>query len=345
VPGGVYLVACRALQGASNTYAKLCFNHFAASVCDHSLVNNTGVYPNVCASFKVGYRGNATNYVIQVNEATQNGVNLNVSPWSYTTPTSSQIVSRVGYFLPYNLSGSPISYDLSVDVVYSLADAAGNWVNFTARNGDHCQLVLNSENPVALRSTDRCPTAKSINSSVSTDRQICGAIRYEWRFTKVLPFAEPTVSVEGPLNSNALPLNTVPGMAGGCTYQVQVRPIFEAGVVGNWGLSYCMKTTASGMILEPEGDVLSAIEGDMQVVVYPNPGVSGQFTINVDQVLNGKIQIDMFDVLGNLVYQTGNVVEKTNLVNVDVKNDLSNGMYLIKFRYNGEENSVRWIKN
>jgi hypothetical protein len=255
------------------------------------------------------------------------------------------VITLITYFLPYNLSGSPISYDLSVDVVYSLADAAGNWVNFTARNGDHCQLVLNSENPVALRSTDRCPNVKSINSSVSTDRQICGAIRYEWRFTKVLPFAEPTVSVEGPLNSNALPLNTVPGMANGCTYQVQVRPIFEAGVVGNWGLSYCMKTTASGMILEPEGDVLSAIEGDMQVVVYPNPGVSGQFTINVDQVLNGKIQIDMFDVLGNLVYQTGNVVEKTNLVNVDVKNDLSNGMYLIKFRYNGEENSVRWIKN
>jgi hypothetical protein len=83
----------------------------------------------------------------------------------------------------------------------------------------------------------------------------------------------------------------------------------------------------------------------MQVVVYPNPGVINQFTINTDQVLDGMVQIDVLDVMGNLVYQTGNVIEKTNVVNVDVKSNISNGLYLIKLRYNGSESTIRWIKN
>jgi hypothetical protein len=67
IPGQTYYIAVHNISGAMNTSAKMCFNHFVGSTCDHYYSNNTGVYNNVCTSFKAQYKGNATNYIFDNN--------------------------------------------------------------------------------------------------------------------------------------------------------------------------------------------------------------------------------------------------------------------------------------
>jgi hypothetical protein len=343
--GGDYFVACRAISGPSNPYAKICFSHFEASVCDHSLVNNTGIYPNVCASFKVQYRGNAVSYGLNVNSAEQGGVDLGIEPWSYTTPTSSQIISRVGYFLPANFSGAPITYDMTVDVNYALPDAMGNLIYFTAQKGSNCQLTLNAETDVQLRAADRCPSLKSISASIYTDHQICGAVRYDWKLTRFQPTFAEAIIVEGPANANYLNLATVPGIANNQLYKIEIRPVFENGVVADWGLGQCMKTTASGMILDPNGGNLTALAPSNQsFTVFPNPSLQNEFILSSDKVIEGKVTIKMIDLLGNVVYTDQLNMVQSSATPVSIKTDLAKGVYLIKIQNENTEQTIRWIK-
>jgi hypothetical protein len=344
--GGEYLVASRALAGPSNIYSKICFNHFESSNCDHSLVNNTGIYPNVCASFKVQYRGNAVSYGINVNAAVQNGVDLGIAPWSYTTPTASQIISRVGYFLPANLTTAPITYDINVDVTYALADAAGNMVYFTAMKGPQCQLTLNQEIPVELRSADRCPTLKSTNSNVYTDRQICGAIRYDWMFIRFQPSSLEPVIVEGQPNVNYLNLAAVPGMANSALFKVLVRPVFDNGVVGEWGIGNCLKTTATGMILNPDGNgaLSNQITDQNSFSIFPNPSVGNEFTLTSDYNVDNPVFLTMTDLLGNRVFSQQLVWDGANSTTVNVDKSVASGVYLVRIMSNGNESVIRWIK-
>jgi hypothetical protein len=343
--GGDYLVACRAISGPSNPYSKICFSHFDASYCDHSLVNNTGIYPNVCASFKVQYRGNAVSYVVNVNAAEQGGVDLGIQPWTYTTPTSSQIISRVGYFLPANFSGAPINYDLTIDVNYALPDATGNLIYFSAIKGANCQLTLNAEGDVQLKSTDRCPTVKSISANIYTDRQVCGAIRYDWRFIRFQPSFADAIIVEGPANVNYLNLATVPGIANNQLYKVEVRPVFDNGVVAEWGLGQCMKTSATGMMQDPNANELSAmISSNHGFSIFPNPSTQNEFILSSNHVMDGSVSIKMFDLLGNLVYTEQLNMVQTSALPVVIKSDLSNGIYLIKINDGVAEETIRWVK-
>jgi len=272
VVGNEYFVVCRNLSGPANTSAKICFNHFDGTTCDHVYSGNTGVYSNVCVSFKAVYKANVANYVFNVNSASSAGNSISIVPWTYVTPTSSSIITRIGTLLPANFTASPITYGLTIGVTYVLQDAAGNTHYISADGTTPCTATLNPELPVALRATDRCPNIKAINNSIATDRQICGASRYEWEFTQLLPTPSTALIVQGGLNTNVLFLNAVPGMANGKTYNVRVRSRHSSGSIGEWGPSHCLKTTGSGMILEPELEsFLSLSQGNEGVSVYPNP--------------------------------------------------------------------------
>ncbi|MEN9394607.1 MAG: hypothetical protein RL362_828, partial [Bacteroidota bacterium] len=253
--GQTYYIAVHNISGAMNTSAKMCFNHFVGSTCDHYYSNNTGVYPNVCTSFKAQYKGNATNYIFDILIATQNNANLNITPWSYTTTTANSVVPRLGTIFPLNMSNVAKVYSLRIPVIYALPDAAGNYTSITANATTTCTVTLNAELPIALRGSDRCPNIKTTTSSISVDRTICGAQRYEWEFTQQLPSVQSPVTVLGGLNTTVFFLNNVPGMGTGKTYNVRVRPIHANGEVGNWGTAQCLKTGTSGMVMQSESGV------------------------------------------------------------------------------------------
>jgi hypothetical protein len=305
----------------------VCFNHFVGTTCDHYYSNNTGIYSSVCTSFKAQYKGNATNYIFNVLSATQNNTDLNITPWSYTTTTSNSVVPRLGTIFPVNMSASAKVYTLNIPVVYAIPDAAGNYTSITANATSTCTVTLNPELPVALRASDRCPNTKNTTSSISIDRTVCGAMRYEWEFTQQIPSVQPAVTVLGGMNTTVFFLNNVPGMGTGKTYNVRVRPVHASGEVGNWGTSYCLKTGTSGMTMEDPA-VLSNVEAQSaNLMIFPNP-VSGQtFTLVSNQFEDENLELTITDVAGKLVMKR-KVTFSGQQVQLDCAT-LSNGLYVV----------------
>ena len=343
-PGGVYYVAVHKVSGSANASAKICFNHFVGSTCDHVYCANTGIYANTCISFKAQFKANASNYIFNVLSGTQGGVDMGITPWSYTTPTSSSIITRIGTLLPANLGATPRIYSLSVGVSYAMYDAANNLTTITANPTSTCTAQLNAEAPVVLRSSDRCPTFKAITSSVATDRQICGATRYEWELTQTAPVAAAPVTVQGGLNTNVLFLSNVPGMANAKTYSVRVRPLFANAAPGAYGATQCMKTTGAGMVMEENQDeVLAALSnGTQMVVVYPNPSSTGQIVLQWNQPLESDLKVKLFNSMGQLVYGERYFEEGATMLPVQVK-EVASGMYLLEVELNGSTESHRVV--
>jgi hypothetical protein len=344
VVGQDYYIACRSLSGPINASAKICFNHFDGSTCDHVYSNYTGVYANVCRTFKAVFKGNASNYLFNVTGATAQGIPLSIQPWSYTTPTSNSIISRLGSLLPANFGVNPIVYNLNVGVNYVLLDAAGNSEFIAAQGTEPCTITLNPEATVTLRSVDRCPNIKAINNSIATDRQVCGATRYQWEFTEVLPNPQAPVVVQGGLNTNVLFLNLVPGMANGKTYNVRVRSVHVTGQIGEWGAVHCLKTTGAGMVLE-EGliDEQAVIGETNEIQIFPNPSGTGELNVFMAKGWNeDNVRVEIWNAQGQKVFSKDEVLSGHRW-NVVLSDHIASGIYWIKLSHNGQEDRLRWI--
>jgi hypothetical protein len=337
VTGETYYVAIHQNAAPTNPSAKVCFTHLLPSICDHAYSGNTGEYSSVCRSFKAEFRAQASQYIFNVLEMSQMGSNTSITPWNYTTPTASSILTRLGILLPANTTGSSQVYTLSIPALYQLLDAAGNMSILQANAINTCELILQPESGVSLRSSDRCPNVKAINQSIATDRSICGAQRYEWELTQVMPTAQAPITVLGGLNTNFLFLNTVPGMANGKTYNVRVRPIHSTGVVGEYGAAHCMKTTGAGMVMEnhpgsaepshPSSLSQALVVGEM-VSLFPNPTVDGQVTLLWNERQEGSKELILRDVQGRIVWNQ-KVVLEGNVLELDWKT-LDTGIYLLE---------------
>jgi hypothetical protein len=343
--GQTYYVAVHNISGPMNASAKICFNHLNASLCDHYYSNNTGIYNSVCNSFKAQYRANAVAYTFEILSATQNSVNQNITPWSYTTPTSSTVVARLGTLLPANQGSANIVYTMQVPVLYSLFDAAGNFENLYAQATETCTTTLKAEPTIVLRSSDRCPTNKSITSTIAPDRTVCGAIRYDWEFTEVLPTAGTAQVVQGGAYASAFFLSNIPGVAPGKTYNVRVRPVHSSGNVGNWGAAHCMRIGAAGMVLQSESENESVAGMESRgsgISIYPNPTAIGSFVLQYNGSPRGEWtfaqeptttestsaqELKMMDITGKVVYQQ-HVVLNDNPVEIKF-GDLASGVYVV----------------
>ena len=358
--GQTYYVAVHSISGPMNASAKICFNHLNASTCDHYYSNNTGIYNSVCNSFKAQYRANAVAYTFDVLSATQNNVNQNITPWSYTTTSASTVVPRLGTLLPANQGTSAIVYTLKVPVLYSLFDAAGNFENLFAQATTTCTVTLNAEQTVALRISDRCPTNKSLTSTIAPDRTVCGAMHYDWEFTQVLPTAGTAQVVQGGNYTTVFFLSNVPGIGAGKTYNVRVRPVHSSGITGNWGAVQCLRVGSAGIINHPGSadadppllpkhrDAFAAGgETIASYAIYPNPTSTGSFVLEYNGPRRGELifaqeptttesifaqesaqELVMMDITGKVVFKT-NLVLNGNVAEINF-GDLESGLYLVE---------------
>ncbi len=354
--GQNYYLAIHHVGGFINPSAKICFNHLTASSCDHYYSNYSGVYTNVCNSFKAQYRANAVSYTFDVLSAIQNGNNLSVAPWSYTTNTASSVVARLGMILPANHGAFPITYTMRVPVLYSLPDALGNMTSVFALSSGNCTATLNAEPTIALRSTDRCPISKSITGTIAPDRTVCGSMRYDWEFTQVLPTLGTAQVVQGGAYASAFFLSNIPGVSIGKTYSVRVRPVHASGIAGNWGTAHCMRIGSAGMILQSENQNESdaSIESRVSSIsIYPNPTTTGSFVLQYNGIRRGEWiftqeptasestiaqdpnttesavtkELVMLDITGKVVFKT-NVVIDSNPIEIKF-GDLASGLYVV----------------
>ncbi len=353
--GGTYYILVHHIGGNINASAKVCFNHFTASTCDHFYSNGTGVYTSVCGSFKVSYRSNAAQYSVNVLSCTMNGLDQGITPWTYTTPTANSIVSRLGDILPSNTDAAAKVYTVKVPVVYNIPDAAGNLSSIVANDNQTCTITLNKENTIALRLSDRCPAIKSITSTIAPDRTVCGAIRYEWEFTEVLPSTGAPQVVQGGAYASAFFLSNIPGVAVGKTYSVRVRPVHSSNAVGNWGTAYCLRVGAAGMVQQSENENVFATTDspihrftDSPLSLYPNPTATGSFVLQYNGPRRGEwtfaqesmMELVMMDITGKVVFKT-NVVLNGNIAEIHF-GDLESGLYLVDF--GGERTRVQVMK-
>ena len=343
--GQAYYVALHRNSGTSNNSAKICFHHFVESTCDNYYSNGTGVYTSVCNSYKVAYRANATSYNINILSASQNSVNLNYTPYSYTTPNSGTVIARLGTLVAPNNTGSAINYTLNVGVVYSLPDAAGNFSSIVAEPTSTCGLTLNSELTTSLRLADRCPAFKATTQPISMSRAICGALYYQWEFTQVLPSAAPAVYANTANFASVLFLNNVPGMGAGKTYNVRVRAVHSSGNMGEWGAVECLRTAGSGMELlaesAPSADLLDF--GNNNVAIYPNPVMNGIFTIIAQDAMETEAKIEVFNNLGARVWTSTYFSEGSKMIEVPVATEWASGLYMVNVKWNGKEMTKRLV--
>jgi uncharacterized protein (TIGR02145 family) len=356
--GQTYYVAVHQITGPANASAKVCFTYLNESSCDHYYSNNTGVYTNVCNSFKAQYRANATNYLFNVLSGTQNGVNMNLTTWTYTNNNSNSVVARLGSIIPANHSGVNRVYTLSVPTVYGLTDAAGNVSNLVANATSTCAVTLNSEATIALRQADRCPTNKSLTSTIAPDRTVCGAMRYDWEFTQVLPTVGTAQVVQGGNYTTVFFLSNVPGITAGKTYNVRVRPVHSSGIAGQWGSVQCLRVGSFGMVQEnhpgsadadpPLLSLRAGGEMNSSFAIYPNPTSTGSFVLEYNDARRGELifaqesmtELVMMDITGKIVFKT-NVVLNGNLAEIHF-GDLESGLYLVDF--GGERSRVQVMK-
>ncbi len=349
--GQTYYVAVHNISGAMNASAKICFNHLNASTCDHYYSNNTGIYTSVCNSFKAQYRANAVAYTFDILSATQNNVNQNITPWSYTTTSASTVVARLGTLLPANQGTAPVVYTLKVPVLYSLFDAAGNFENLFAQATTTCTVTLNAEATVALRSSDRCPTNKSLTSTIAPDRTVCGAMRYDWEFTEVLPNPGTAQVVQGGNYTTVFFLSNVPGITVGKTYSVRVRPVHSSGIAGQWGSAQCLRVGSVGMVQQSESESGSVENIESRVAsisIYPNPTSTGSFVLHYNSPRRGELifaqesmtELVMMDITGKVVFKT-NVMMDGNMAEIHF-GDLESGLYLVDF--GGERSRLQVVR-
>ena len=352
--GGSYYIVVHHLSGGMNASAKICFNHLQGSACDHYYSNNTGVYSSVCNSFKAQYRANAVSYGFNVLSAAQNGQDLNIMPWTYTTTSALSVVSRLGSILPPNHGSGSMLYSMNVAVTYSLFDAAGNFENLYAHGTTDCTVTLNPELTVSLRASDRCPMNKPMTSTIATDRTVCGAMRYDWEFTEVLPNQGAPQVVQGGAYAPVFFLSNIPGIGLGKTYNVRVRPVHTSGNVGNWGAAHCMRIGAAGMVLQSESENESGAGMESRVSgisIYPNPTATGSFVLQyngsrrVESIFaqeptttestyaqeptttESTQELKMLDITGKVVFHQ-QVVLNSNPVEIKF-GDLASGVYVV----------------
>jgi hypothetical protein len=326
--GSEYFIAVRHLSGPINNSAKICVNHFSASTCDHVYSNYTGVYANVCSSFKAQYRGNASQYVFNV---------LENQPWSYTTTSSNSIVTRLGSILPVNVTTQSRVYNMSVDVKYLIPDVVGNYTSLIALANSTCSVTLQPEGNVSLRSSDRCPATKTLAQSIATDRAVCGTLRYEWKFTRTLPSTAQAIQVLGGMNTTALFLNAVPGLINNATYNVQVRALHASGQVGDWGSVQCIKIgAASGMVINPAESDDAFMVDPLTWRIYPNPSIDGKVTLSSNEEEAKDHHIALYDAMGRRVWS--GIRNFSGSTSIDFP-QLPHGMYTIDI----DDNRIRCI--
>jgi hypothetical protein len=283
--------------------------------------------------------------MINVLSAAQNGQSLGIQPWVYQAGSSS-VIPRLGSILPSNLTSSPVVYTVNVPVMYSIPDAAENYTPVFAQATSTCTITLLPQTPIQVRASDRCPNIKAINSYIAPDQTICGSSAYQWEFTDCtngLSVATTQV-LTGANGSSIFMLNNIPGVAPGKFYQVRVRPVHGSGVVSQWGPVQCVMIQGSGMIVQEDNTSAVKISTDLNnMTVYPNPSTSGDLNVLFEKPLEGQLNIEITNLLGQEIYTE--TLDFSGLAHKLDISKLAKGIFQMTVRINGMEHTARIVRD
>lgn len=320
VAGQTYFIAVRNVNSAfSAGDFTICAQRLRATACN----SGPGPYA-MCGFFKAVYVG-AQSYNFVFTDTGTGEV------FSYSS-TSGLTTAPVGQLIPER------SYTVSLTANYALTDGAGTAEPVSIATPNACVISMAAHQVVELRETDRCSNgAKPLNASIAANRWICGAAYYQWRFKQTAPLqgVEYGPAFSGPPVNRFLNLAQV-ALLPGASYDVQIRPVFSNGALGNWSaIPRCLQMIGtSSAQFDQSPEYVFGTESEADVLVYPNPLSNGEINLIISGMSEGHASVKLHDVSGRLV-ESHRLVITSERINVSLPLNVPSGCYTLKWESDG----------
>jgi hypothetical protein len=248
-------------------------------------------------------------------------------------------------------------YNVLVTAIYSIPNGTGAIEVFELTAYTPAPITILPVSNVALRSTDQMSNGPRYRGSVIAALPwVCGVNNWRWRFTEVNPLTLQEVGLPIEQNrgaaSNYINLNNVAALQFGKTYAVQSAPLFSyTGTNYQWGpVTYMAIIGSAGLIVDPtegaaQGSEKDALQGpsqdlpqdlakhlseNLELNVFPNPSNGSDLHLNISGIESDNVQVKIFDSMGRKIQSERFVVNGTLQTELNFKDELSNGMYLIE---------------
>jgi hypothetical protein len=335
VPGQTYYVAVRNYDSGQGTGTfTICLQRIADSGCN----SGPGPYTS-CNTFKAvstmaqSYTFTFTN-TTTLDETVVNSVGSTVIPLSSLVP---------GY-----------QYTVGLAATFNLADGGGNQEVIIIDEPNSCTITMLPHADLDLRAIDQCPptgSARARNAVIGSNTWLCGAYRYEWKFTPVPSGLE--FSALAPPTNRFIALGTVPQIVAGATYDVQIRPLFGnvGQSAGDYGSDYqCLQIIGPGGLTQ-EGDNAMADASDRSVSMsdelstslYPNPSNGNMINLNITGVKGDQVSVRILDGTGRVVYTDRYTVDGSINKIINFARPLSSGLYMMEMMVDGDMITERFV--
>jgi hypothetical protein len=259
-----------------------------------------------------------------------------------------------------------------VTAIYSIPNGTGAIEVFELPAYDPTAITISPVAQVALRSADQISNGPRYRGSVIAALPwVCGITNWRWKFTEVNPLTLQAVGLPIEQNrgaaSNYLNLNNVAALQFGKTYAVQSAPLFSyTGTNYQWGpVTYMAIIGSAGLIVDPmEGaaqgasqdspkdvaqdasqdlpqDLALHLSQNLELSVYPNPSNGKNLNLNISGIESENVTVRVYDSMGRKIQSERFIVDGTLQTELNFKDELSYGMYLIEV---SSENIVKAVR-
>lgn len=250
------------------------------------------------------------------------------------------------------------TYNVLVTAIYSIPNGSNAVEVYELTALAPTSITIAAVSNVALRTSDTNVNGPRFRGSiVAALPWVCGITNWRWRFTEVNPLTLQAVGIPIEQNrgaaSNYMNLGNVMALQFGKTYAVQSSPLFSyTGTNYQWGpVRYMTIIGNSGMIVDPsegasqssEKDAMQESSQELEVNVYPNPSNGSDLNLSISGIESDNVQVQIYDALGRRIENTRYVVNGTLQTNVNLQNELSNGLYILEVTTGATKKSVRFM--
>lgn len=324
--GATYYVAVRNNNSALGAGSFIiCLNALKPGAC----FTTSGNY-GMCSNFK-STNVSASAYVYNFTS--------NTTGLTYSRTVSS--TSCLLYLVP-SLPAND-TYTCRVDASYNLTVGAGVLEVLVVPGQQTCTATVAAVPAIFLSTSQDCPSARLMGSQIRTNATTCGILDYQWEFQ--LANLSQSAFYINTGTTNGVTLSTASGFALGQTYNVRVRQVLSNGYTTPWGPQTCLLISSSGMVMEnQDGSVESEDKfSSNQVNVYPNPNKGDEFSLYVNEVLNGEVRVRIIDGMGREVWSNTYFTETYLNTQIVLDNPLPAGLYLMELQVDGDVITKRMV--
>jgi Secretion system C-terminal sorting domain len=327
--GATYYISVSGSTGAFS----ICAQWIQDSQCDYG----SGPY-DLCATFKSDWIG-AAGYAFEFTSSSM--VTYSYEKAAALQPSTFVKLSDAGL-----LWGD--TYSVNCIAFYNLTNGAGVEKVYV-QSDNVCSITVNPAPTMVLRPSDNCANfgPHLLGQTIAGQPFVCGAIDYEWEFTRTDVVELPIYKLRGAPN-RFIQLLTIPGLVAGGTYDVRVRPIFTSGP-GSFGAIDCISivgavgmTAQDGPVNEMEVEKLEV--SGIEAGLYPNPNTGSMININLTGVTSEVVNVDVLDQAGRVVFAGQYTVNNGSLNGtITFDQQLAGGVYMMKFTMDGESRTERFV--